>query len=70
MRSSQVGAVPSGRRTRWSRRRRLALSLALLRDPIFNLLLSGESDFAALPDLMPHLAVSPAGVLCHTLRYE
>jgi NADPH:quinone reductase-like Zn-dependent oxidoreductase len=70
LRSSQVGAIPAGRRARWSHRRRLALSLALLRDPVFDLLLSGESDFAALPELMPRLAVSPAGVLCHTLRYE
>ena len=70
LRSSQVGAIPAGRRARWSRRRRLELSLALLRDPVFDLLLSGESDFAALPELMPHLVVSPAGVLCHTLRYE
>jgi hypothetical protein len=70
LRSSQVGAVPAGRRARWSRRRRLAVALALLRDPVFDLLLSGESDFAALPELMPHLAASPAGVLCHTLRYQ
>jgi threonine dehydrogenase-like Zn-dependent dehydrogenase len=70
LRSSQVGAIPAGRRARWSRRRRLALSLALLRDPVFDLLLSGESDFTALPELMPRLAGSPAGVLCHTLRYE
>ncbi|HJU17541.1 MAG TPA: zinc-binding alcohol dehydrogenase [Stellaceae bacterium] len=70
LRSSQVGAVPAGRRARWSRRRRLALSLALLRDPVFDLLLSGESDFAALPELMPRLAAAPAGVLCHTLRYQ
>jgi len=70
LRSSQVGAISAGRRARWSHRRRLALALALLRDPVFDLFLSGESDFAALPELMPHLAVSPAGVLCHTLRYE
>ena len=70
LRSSQVGAIPAGRRARWSHRRRLALSLTLLRDPVFDLLLSSESDFAALPELMPRLAVSSAGVLCHTLRYE
>jgi hypothetical protein len=70
LRSSQVGAIPAGRRARWSRMRRLALALALLRDPVFDLLLTGESDFAALPELMPRLAVSSAGVLCHTLRYK
>jgi threonine dehydrogenase-like Zn-dependent dehydrogenase len=70
LRSSQVGAVPAGRRARWSHGRRLALALSLLRDPVFDLLLSGESDFAALPELMPRLAASAAGVLCHTLRYD
>jgi hypothetical protein len=70
LRSSQIGAIPRSRRARWSHSRRLALALALLRDPVFDLLLSGESDFAALPELMPHLAGSPPGVLCHTLRYE
>jgi threonine dehydrogenase-like Zn-dependent dehydrogenase len=70
LRSSQVGAVPAGRRARWSRRRRLALALALLRDPVFDRLLSGETEFAALPELMPRLAATPAGVLCHTVRYD
>ena len=70
LRSSQVGVLPAIRRQRWSRRRRLALALFLLRDPVFDHLLSGESEFAALPDLMPHIAASPAGVLCHTLRYN
>jgi NADPH:quinone reductase-like Zn-dependent oxidoreductase len=70
LRSSQVGSVPPGRRERWSRRRRLALALSLLRDPVFELLLSGETDFSALPELMALLAVSSAGVLCHTLRYD
>jgi threonine dehydrogenase-like Zn-dependent dehydrogenase len=70
LRSSQVGAVPPGRRERWSRRRRLALALSLLRDPVFDVLLSGETDFSALPELMALLAVSSAGVLCHTVRYD
>lgn len=70
LRSSQVGALPAVRRGRWSRRRRLELALSLLRNPIFDLLLSGESEFAHLPELMPRLATSPTGVLCHTLRYD
>jgi hypothetical protein len=70
LRSSQVGALPALRRQRWSHRRRLELALSLLRDPVFDLLLSGESEFAALPELMQRLAASPAGVLCHTLRYD
>jgi threonine dehydrogenase-like Zn-dependent dehydrogenase len=69
LRSSQVGAVPATRRGRWSRRRRLALALSLLRDPLFDLLLSDETDFAALPELMARLAISSAGALCHTVCY-
>jgi threonine dehydrogenase-like Zn-dependent dehydrogenase len=70
LRSSQVGSVPACRRGRWSRRRRLALALSLLRDPIYEQLLSGESHFDELPELMRVLAASPAGVLCHTIRYD
>ena len=70
LRSSQVGAVPADRRPRWPHRRRLALALSLLRDSIFDVLLSGETAFFDLPALMPWLAASPAGVLCHTLSYD
>ena len=70
LRSSQVGTVPAGRRERWSRHRRLTLALSLLRDPVFDLLLSGETDLDGLPELMPLLAASPAGALCHTVRYD
>jgi threonine dehydrogenase-like Zn-dependent dehydrogenase len=70
LRSSQVGSLPASRRQRWSHRRRLALALSLLRDPVLEVLLSGESEFTELPELMPRLAAAPAGVLCHTLRYD
>jgi hypothetical protein len=48
----------------------LILALSLLRDPVFDILLSGETEFTALPALMPQLATSSAGILCHTLRYD
>jgi NADPH:quinone reductase-like Zn-dependent oxidoreductase len=70
LRSSQVGAVPAARRQRWPLRRRLTLALSLLRDPVFDILLSGETEFTALPALMPQLATPSAGILCHTLRYD
>jgi NADPH:quinone reductase-like Zn-dependent oxidoreductase len=70
LRSSQVGVVPAARRQRWPLRRRLILALSLLRDPVFDILLSGETEFTALPALMPQLATSSAGILCHTLRYD
>ena len=70
LRSSQVGAVPAARRQRWPLRRRLTFALSLLRDPVFDILLSGETEFTALPALMPRLATSSAGILCHTIRYD
>jgi NADPH:quinone reductase-like Zn-dependent oxidoreductase len=70
LRASQVGTIPAGRHRRWSHRRRLALALSLLRDPAFEVLLSGESRFCDLPELMPRIAGSPAGTLCHTIRYD
>jgi threonine dehydrogenase-like Zn-dependent dehydrogenase len=70
LRSSQVGAVPAARRQRWPLRRRLILALSVLREPVFDILLSGETEFTALPALMPRLAASSAGILCHTLRYD
>jgi threonine dehydrogenase-like Zn-dependent dehydrogenase len=70
LRSSQVGAVPAARRQAWPLRRRLTLALSLLRDPLFDILLSGETEFTALPGLMPQVTASSAGILCHTLRYD
>ncbi len=70
LRSSQVGAVPAGRQRRWSRRRRLTLALSLLHDPVLEVLLSGESRFSEMPELMLRIAGSPAGTLCHTIHYD
>ena len=69
LRSSQVGAVATAQRARWTHRRRLALALALLADPIFDALLSGESPFAALPATLSRLANRPDGELCHAIIY-
>ncbi len=67
--ASQVGAVAPARRARRSRRQRLGQALDLLGDPRFDLLLSGESAFEALPQAMARLAADPAGALCHVVRY-
>lgn len=69
LRSSQVGHLPPARLPRWSYRRRMELALSLLVDHSLDILISGESDFADLPDLMPALAADGAGVLCHRIRY-
>jgi threonine dehydrogenase-like Zn-dependent dehydrogenase len=67
--SSQVGRIPAGRAARWTHARRLALALELLRDPPLDHLISGESPFDELPDVMARLAHDGRGVLCHRIRY-
>jgi hypothetical protein len=62
-----VGGLPAAQRARWTHRRRLSLALSLLRDPVLDVLIDGESPFAELPTLLPRLAVTPS--LCHRLRY-
>ena len=66
IRASQVGTLSpavSGRRTSADR---LALALDLLRDPAFDALLTGQSRFGELPDVMARLASGqPAGALPH-----
>ncbi|MBV9521576.1 MAG: dehydrogenase [Alphaproteobacteria bacterium] len=69
LRSSQVGAVATAQRARWSHRRRLALALDLLADPVFDRLITGECTLGELPAAMPRLAAAPAGTLCHVVRY-
>jgi 2-desacetyl-2-hydroxyethyl bacteriochlorophyllide A dehydrogenase len=67
--SSQVGSVAPARRARRSHRERLALALDLLRDDVFDRLITGESRFDALADTMTRLAAAPDGVLCEVVRY-
>jgi threonine dehydrogenase-like Zn-dependent dehydrogenase len=69
LRSSQVGSVATAQRARWTHRRRLALALDLLADPVFDHLITGESRFDELPQLMARLANAPAGALCQVVRY-
>jgi threonine dehydrogenase-like Zn-dependent dehydrogenase len=70
LRASQVGAVAAGRRGRRTTADRLALALDLLDDPAFDVLLTGESPFGELPDLLPKLADGSVPALCHTITYE
>lgn len=70
IRSSQVGAVSPARASRRTAADRLALSLELLRDPAFDALLTGESRFDELPDVMARLAAGSLPALCHTITYR
>lgn len=69
LRSSQVGRVPPERAARWSRARRLRLALDLLRAPELDTLITGESDFAELPEVMARLSRDPRAALCRRIRY-
>ena len=68
VRASQVGAVAASRRGRRTTRDRLALALDLLRDPAYDVLLTGESRFDELPEVMPRLADGDLPALCHVGR--
>ena len=67
--SSQVGRIAPSQRPRWDARRRMQLVLALLSDPHLDVLISGESEFEELPDVMATLAREPGDALCHRIRY-
>jgi 2-desacetyl-2-hydroxyethyl bacteriochlorophyllide A dehydrogenase len=69
LKSSQVGTVAASQRARWDAQRRMELALALLADPVLDGLITGESEFDALPDLMASLATDPGDTLCHRIRY-
>jgi threonine dehydrogenase-like Zn-dependent dehydrogenase len=69
IRSSQVGMVAPSRRPRRSAAARLALALDLLRDPAFDSVLTGESRFDDLPDVMARLASDDLPGLCHSIVY-
>jgi len=69
LRASQVGTISparSGSRTTAERR---ALALELLRDPAFDVLVTGESPFGELPAVMGRLASGSLPALCHTVTY-
>ncbi|HVV57800.1 MAG TPA: zinc-binding alcohol dehydrogenase [Gaiellaceae bacterium] len=69
IRSSQVGTVSPARAARRTTADRLALALELLRDPVFDVLLTGESRFDELPEVMARLAAGSLPALCHTITY-
>jgi hypothetical protein len=69
IRASQVGMVAPARRGNRSTADRLALALELLRDPAFDVLITGESAFDDLPDVMTRLADGSLPALCHTVTY-
>ena len=47
----------------------MALALELLRDPAFDALLTGESRFDELPEVMARLTEGSLSAVCHTITY-
>ncbi|MFB7321650.1 zinc-binding alcohol dehydrogenase [Streptomyces sp. NPDC056190] len=69
IRGSQVGTVSPARRSSRTYADRLALALDLLADPALDALVTGESAFEDLPEVMPRLASGEIPALCHRVRY-
>jgi threonine dehydrogenase-like Zn-dependent dehydrogenase len=70
VRASQVGTVSPAQGGRRTYAERLALALDLLRDPAFDAVVTGESTFDELPDVMAALADASLPALCHTITYD
>jgi threonine dehydrogenase-like Zn-dependent dehydrogenase len=68
IRSSQVGTVSPARASR-TYADRLALALDLLADPALDALVTGESAFEDLPEVLPKLASGEIPALCHRVHY-
>ncbi len=69
LRSSQVGSVARSQRPRWDARRRMQFALTLLANADLDSLITGESPFDALPEVMAKLSTAPGDTLCHRIRY-
>jgi hypothetical protein len=70
IRASQVSTLSPARRGRRTTADRLALALDLLCDPAFDALLTGQSSFNELPDVMPRLVTGSLPALCHIVTYD
>lgn len=70
IRGSQVGSIATARRGRRTTADRLRLALDLLRDPAFDVLLTGRSRFADLPAVLPRLVSGELPALCHSVSYD
>ena len=67
--SSQVGRVAPSQRARWDTARRMRLVLDLLRDSVLDALLTGETAFDDMPQVMAALASGQRSALCHVITY-
>jgi hypothetical protein len=47
----------------------MRLALMFLADPALDALITGESEFEAMPRVMAEIASQPGDTLCHRIRY-
>jgi 2-desacetyl-2-hydroxyethyl bacteriochlorophyllide A dehydrogenase len=66
--SSQVGHLPPAQMARWNFAKRMKFALALLCDPVYDALISGEDEFKNLPNILSRVAEDRT-ILCHRIRY-
>ncbi|MHA7293598.1 zinc-dependent alcohol dehydrogenase [Arthrobacter sp. HLT1-21] len=69
IRASQVGSIAAPRRARRTHQDRLAAALDALKDPAFDALLSGTSQFEDLPHVMRDLSSGTLSAVCHVIAY-
>ncbi len=69
LRSSQVGTVSPARADR-TYADGLALAMEMLADSTLDALVTGESRFEELPEVLPVLVSGNLRALCHRIRYE
>jgi len=69
VKSSQVGTIAPAQRARWDSPRRMALALRLLASPVLDVLITGETPFETLPEVMRELTAAPGNTLCHRITY-
>jgi hypothetical protein len=68
IRASQVGTVAAARRSRRSTSDRLALAMQALKDPVFDVFITGHAPFGALPQTM-EMIFNDAETLCQVIDY-
>jgi threonine dehydrogenase-like Zn-dependent dehydrogenase len=69
LRSSQVGAVATAQRARWSHARRMQLVMRLLQSAELDALVTGDSPFDELPAVLARLAAARGYTLTHRIVY-
>jgi threonine dehydrogenase-like Zn-dependent dehydrogenase len=69
LKSSQVGAIAAPQRARFDYARRMDVVMRLLKHGELDALVTSESPFDALPDVLARLAREPGYTLCHRVVY-